>query len=348
MSNRKLRIVFTVDPEIPVPPLYYGGIERIVYMLVCGLADKGHEVHLFAHPESKVPAKVIPYIGKRSGYFVDTLRNALQIKNYIRGIKKVDIVHSFSRLAYLGFIMKSSIPKVQSYQRHITPGSIRLGILLAGKTITFTACSKYCASTADFAGGKWEVIPNGVSVEKYKFNPSVSLDAPLVFLGRIERIKGVHTAISVAKKTNRRLVIAGNHAQSGKDYEYFQNEVLACCDQKLIEYIGPVDDAQKKELLSSAAALLFPIEWDEPFGIVMIEALACGTPVIAFSRGSVSEVIKHKITGFICNSLAGMIEAVGMISLVDRVKCRQDTEERFSNKVIVEEYLRLYYSCIQK
>jgi glycosyltransferase involved in cell wall biosynthesis len=348
MLNRKLRIVITVDPEIPVPPLYYGGIERIVYMLVCGLVKEGHDVHLFANHESRVPAKVIPYIGKRSHSLTDTLRNALQIKNYIREIKKVDIVHSFSRLGYLTFIMKSSIAKVQSYQRHITPRSIRLAKWLGGKNITFTACSKFCAGTADFMGGKWQVIPNGVNIEKYTFNPSVPLDAPLVFLGRIERIKGVHTAISVAKKTNRRLVIAGNHAKSGKDYEYFQNEVLAHCDQRLIEYIGPVDDVQKNELLGSAAALLFPIEWDEPFGIVMVEALACGTPVIAFSRGSVPEIIKHKITGFICDSVAEMIEAVGMISLVERVKCRKDAEERFSDKVIIEAYLRLYCSCIQK
>lgn len=130
MENRKLRIVMTVDPEIPVPPLLYGGIERIVDMLVCGFTKLGHEVHLFANPESSATAKVIPYKGRCSASLLDTLRNALQVKNYIQKIKRVDIVHSFSRLAYLLFIMKLPIPKVQSYQRNIAARSIRLALWL--------------------------------------------------------------------------------------------------------------------------------------------------------------------------------------------------------------------------
>lgn len=346
MSNRKLRIVLTVDPEIPVPPLYYGGIERIVYMLVCGLVEKGHEVHLFAHPESTTPARLIPYGGKLSGSLRDTMLNALQIKNYIKKIGKIDIIHSFSRLAYLFLLMKSSIPKIQSYQRQITPRSIYLGNLLGGKTLTFTACSKYCAETADFSGGRWEVIPNGVPIEKYQFIASVSSDAPLVFLGRIERIKGVHIAIAVAKRTGRRLIISGNHAHGGKDYDYFIKEVLPHCDGEMIKYIGAIDDIAKNELLGSAAALLFPIEWDEPFGIVMVEAFACGTPVIAFGRGAAPEVIRHKVTGFICNSIDDMVEAIRNIPLIERANCRREAEEHFSDKVITEKYEQLYYSLI--
>ncbi len=344
---RKLRILITVDPEIPVPPTFYGGIERIVDMLVSGLAERGHEVHLFAHPESNVPAKLIPYRGRKSGSLKDTLLNAFQVKSYIQEIERIDVVHSFSRMAYLLFLMKSPIPKVQSYQRKVTPRSIYWGNLLGGKTITFTACSRYCASTADFMGGRWVIIPNGVPMEKYKFNPNVSVDAPLVFLGRVERIKGAHTAIEVAKKTGRHLIIAGNHAQKGKDYEYFAQEILPHCDGKSIQYIGPVNDMQKNELLGKASALLFPIEVDEPFGIVMAEALACGTPVIAFERGSVPEVIKHKVTGFICNYIDDMIEAVKCIPLIERVNCRREAQERFSDKVIVGQYESLYYACIQ-
>jgi glycosyltransferase involved in cell wall biosynthesis len=348
MLDRKPSILITVDPEIPVPPLYYGGIERIVDMLIRGLIDAGCEVYLFANHESRVAATVIPYRGGRSSSIADTLRNALQIKNYIREIKNIDIIHSFGRLAYITFMMKSTIPKIQSYQRHITPRSILLAKWLGGNNITFTACSKFCAGTASFMGGEWQVIPNGVNLEKYNFTPSVSADAPLVFLGRIERIKGAHTAIGIAKKTKRRLLIAGNHAKTGRDYEYFKNEILPHCDQRSIEYIGEVDDTQKSELLASASALLFPVEWDEPFGIVMVEALACGTPVIASSRGSVPEVIKHKVTGFICNSPDEMTEAVGMIPRIERIECRKDAEARFSDKVITQAYLRLYRSCIQK
>ncbi len=348
MSNKNLRIVITVDPELPVPPLHYGGIERIVDMLICGLRERGHEIYLFAHPQSKTPAKLIPYGGKHSGSLRDTMLNALQIRSYIKKIGGVDIIHSFSRLAYFLLLMKSSIPKIQSYQRHITPRSIYWGIRLGGKTITFTACSRYCASTASFIGGRWVIIPNGVQIEKYQFNPMVANDAPLVFLGRIERIKGAHIAIEVAKRTGRQLIIAGNYAQEGNDREYFSKEILPHCDGEIIKYIGPVDDVGKNELLGRASALLFPIEWDEPFGIVMVEALACGTPVITFSRGAAPEVIKHKITGFICNSLGEMLEAVSNIALIERISCRRQVEEYFSDQVIIEAYETLYYSCIQR
>jgi len=346
MSDKKLRIIITVDPEIPVPPFHYGGIERVVYMLVCGLAERGHEVHLFAHPESKTPAKLIPWRGRKSSSFLDTMLNALQIKNYVKEIGGIDIIHSFSRLAYLLFLMKSSIPKIQSYQRHINPRSIRMGIILGGKTLTFTAVSASCARTANFVGGKWSIIYNGTSLNAYDFIPKVSSDAPLVFLGRVERIKGAHTAIKVAKITGRRLIIAGNHAVSGKEYEYFSKEILPHCDGKNVIYAGPVNDKQKNELLGSSAALLFPIEWEEPCGIVVSEAFACGTPVIAFSRGSVPEVVKHKVTGFICNTIDEMVEAVKDISSIERLNCRKNAEGLFSDKVIISKYEDAYYSCI--
>jgi len=345
--HKKLNILITVDPEIPVPPHLYGGIERIVDMLVCGLAERGHQIHLFAHGESKTAAKLIPYCGQRSGSLKDTLINALQIKDYIKEIGGVDIIHSFSRLAYLFFLLKSPIPKIQSYQRYITARSVYLGTLLAGKTLSFTACSRYCAGTADFAGGRWTIIPNGVIIEKYRFHPAVSSDAPLVYLGRIERIKGVHTAIAVSKKTGRRLIIAGNYEQGGKNYSYFSKEILPHCDGERIKYVGAVDDLQKNELLGRAAALLFPIEWGEAFGIVMVEALACGTPVIAFDRAAVREIIKDKVTGFICNSLDEMAEAVKNVVSIERVNCRRQAERYFSGEVITAAYEALYYSRIQ-
>jgi len=339
---RQLKIIVTVDPEIPVPPLHYGGIERIVYMLACGLKDRGHQVHLFAHPESKTPAKLIPYQGKHSGSLRDAMLNALQIKRYVQEIGGIDIIHSFSRLAYLLLLMKSRIPKIQSYQRHITPRSAYWGVSLGGKTLTFTACSRYCANTANFSGGRWVIIPNGVPIEKYQFIPEVSSVAPLVFLGRVERIKGAHIAIEVARKTGRHLIIAGNYAKEGKGYKYFIREILPHCDGKNIQYIGPVNDSQKNELLGKASALLFPIEWDEPFGITMVEALACGTPVIAFDRGAVPEVIQNGTDGFRCNTIEEMIESVGRIKDIDRKKCRETVEARFSSDVIIAEYLKLY------
>lgn len=346
MNGRKLNIIITVDPEIPVPPLYYGGIERIVHMLICGLVEKGHNVCLFAHADSRVPAKVIPWQGKTSSSVRDSVVNAWQLSNYLHGIKSADVVHSFSRLAYLFLVLRSRLVKIQSYQRHITARSIHLGSILSSGSLGFCACSRYLAAGIDFRGSRFSVIPNGVAIDAYTFIPAVRDDAPLVYLGRIERIKGVHTAVAMALKTGRRLIIAGNYAKGTAHEEYFKKEILPYCDSGQISYVGEADDKLKGALLGRAAALLLPIEWDEPFGIVMVEALACGTPVIAFNRGAVPEIVRDKQTGFICDSNSEMIEALGDLHSIKRSECRRDAEERFSDKVIVGKYEELYYSLL--
>lgn len=345
--KKKLKIIITADPEIPVPPKYYGGIERIIDLLVKGLKKRGHKVYLFAHPESKTSAELIAYQGQRSSFFPDTLKNAVQIKKYFNKIGNIDIVHSFSRLAYLLFLAKTPTAKIQSYQRKITLRSIKLGSLLIGSNLSFTSLSQFCINPLGEYSNKFKVIPNGVEVEKYRFIPEVSSDAPFVFLGRVEEIKGPHIAIKVAKISGKKLIIAGNHAKRGKDWDYFKKDILSQCDGENIKYIGPVNDTQKSQLLGQASALLFPIQWDEPFGIVITEALACGTPVIALRRGAVPEVIQHKQTGFICDSTAQMAEAVKSIDLIKRINCRQQLEKRFSNVVIVDKYEELYYECIK-
>jgi len=243
-------------------------------------------------------------------------------------------------------LLRSSVPKVQSYQRHISARSVRLGTMLGGRSITFTACSENCARPARAIGGKWAVIYNGVPIEKYEYAAKVASDAPFVFLGRVERIKGAHTAIQIAKRTGRRLIIAGNHADMGEDRDYFDNEILPHCDNTFIEYVGPVNDLQKKEILGKAAALLFPIEWEEPFGIVMAEALACGTPIIAFKRGSVPEVVQDNVTGFICQTVEEMARKAKDVHTLDRFRCRQTAEQRFSDQVITSDYENLYLSCV--
>jgi glycosyltransferase involved in cell wall biosynthesis len=342
-----LRILMTVDPEIPVPPQHYGGIERIVDMLARGLTARGHDVQLFCNPTSTIPG-LLGYHGRRSNSLHDTLANTFQIWKHVHRSQAPDIVHSFGRLAYLLPILGMSIPKIQSYQRHVTARSVRLGTRLAKGTLTFTACSEYCASTGSPTGGRWVAIPNGVPISKYTFAATVEEDAPLMFLGRVERIKGAHTAIEVARRTGRRLIVAGNRALQGAEYEYFESEVAPHCDGNQIKYIGPVTDSQKQELLRKAAALLFPIEWGEPFGIVMVEALACGTPIIAFRRGAVPEVVQHGVNGFVCSNTEEMAAAVGVLKSVSRQECRMSCEERFSDDVIVSRYEDLYRGCIAK
>lgn len=341
---RKLRIAMTVDPEIPVPPTLYGGIERIVDMLVRELQRRGHEVHLFANPQSTASPNLAPYPAASSPSLRDTLTNMKHVMSYIRQNGPFDLAHSFARLAYLLPLMPTSIPKIQSYQRFISPRSVRLGIALSHGSLMFTSCSAANAAPVQNIGAKWSIIHNGVETSKYDFVSNVLQDAPLVFLGRVERIKGAHIAIEAAHKTGRRLIIAGNHATSGDEADYFTNEILPQCDGEQITYLGPVDDLQKNELLGKAAAMLFPIGWDEPFGIVMVEALACGTPVIAFNRGSVPEVLEDAKTGFICTTIDQMTYGIENIGQIDRKACRDNFEIRFSEKVITDAYEELYYS----
>jgi len=331
-----LRIAITADPEIPVPPKHYGGIERIVDLLACELTKRGHAVTLFAARDSQVPCRLIPYSG-------DAIRNAASIALEVRR-RNFDLIHSFGRLAFLSAVLPLSIPKLMSYQRPITPRSIVWGTRLAHGTLHFTACSRQMtAPVRDLA--PWHVVYNGVPVERYDFQPVVSADAPLVFLGRIEHIKGAHLAVEVAKRTGRKLVIAGNIPQGAQHAAYFDAEIKPHLDGRQISYIGPVDDFQKNALLGTAAALLMPILWDEPFGIVMAEALACGTPVIGLRRGSVPEVVEHGANGFVCDGVDEVAAAVGRIGEIDRGACRRIMEARFSGPAMVEGYLSVY-RCI--
>jgi len=344
MSSAPLRIAVTADPELPVPPSHYGGIERIIAMLVEGLVGRGHDVCLFAHRDSRVPCTLVPYPGTRSGSRRDTVRNAAAIVTTLKG-RPVNVVHSFGRLAYLLPLLPWPLPKIMSYQRAVTARSVRFGHVLSRGTLHFTGCSRHLIEQVS-ACGSWHVVYNGVPVGRYAFRPVVDAVAPLVFLGRIEHIKGTHLAIEVAKRSRRTLIIAGNVPEQAEHQEYFRSRIQPAIDGRTIVYVGPVDDRQKNELLGSAAALLMPILWDEPFGIVMAEALACGTPVVALRRGSVPEVVDDGTTGFVCDTTDRMVEAVGRLAMLDRARCRQAAEARFSDTAIVDGYEALYRCLI--
>lgn len=341
---RPLRIAVTVDPEIPVPPMLYGGIERIVDMLVRGLVERGHEVTLFANRNSQVCCRLLPYPALHSQRKVDTLKNMLHVSSHIWN-GGFDVVHSFARLAYLLLALPRQIPKVMSYQRTVTPHSVLLGNLLSRGTLSFTGCSAHLvrpwASRAEF-----HVIYNGVPLSTYQATEYVNGDAPLTYLGRVEEIKGVHLAIDVARRCGRRLVIAGNVPEAAHHRRYFEEEIRPHVDGRAVQYVGAVDDHEKNELLGRSAALLMPLLWDEPFGIVMAEALACGTPVVGLSRGSLPEIVQNGVNGFVCGSVEEMVAAIGRLPEIDRRNCRRIAEEKFSDRVIVEAYERLYREVV--
>lgn len=341
-----LRIGITADPYLPVPPVLYGGIERIVDFLVRGLVERGHEVVLFAHPESRTPARLVPYGVPPHFTGVARARELVELGSaLLRHAPRLDVVHSFGRLAALAPCLPlRGLPKIQSYQRDSVPWrSVAIAERLAGPSLLFTGCStSVYAHRPTTHGGRWRTVFNGVDVDKYAFVPTVAPDAPLTFLGRLEREKGAHNAIAIARAAGRRLIIAGNRVDAPHDPRYFDDEIAPHLDGDLVRYVGPVDDAQKNALLGSAVAFLMPIEWEEPFGIVMAEALACGTPVIGFPRGSVPEVIREGVNGFSCRSVDEAARAVERAAALDRATVRRDCVARFGNRSIVGQYEALY------
>jgi glycosyltransferase involved in cell wall biosynthesis len=341
-----MRIAVTADPYIPVPPRLYGGIERIVHFLVRGLVSRHHEVTLFAHPASHIEGVPLVSYGAPPHSGVRRIQELWQLGSQLLLRRRAfDVVHSFGRLAsLLPILTDRSLPKLQSYQRVVPWTGVRRAVRLGRGSIQFTGCSAamFRDRASDPSVGSWHTIFNGVEIERYTFSPVVDADAPLVYLGRVEFMKGVHVAIEIARRSNRRLVIAGNARSSAVDREYFDREIAPAIDGERVTFIGPVDDQQKNALLGAAAALVFPTFYPEAFGIVMAESMACGTPVIGYANGAVPEVVRDGVTGFLCRDAAEGAAAVARLSTIDRAVVRRDCEQRFSADVIVSQYEALY------
>lgn len=342
MASSKLKIALTADPELPVPPILYGGIERIIDMLARGLVRRGHDVTLFAHADSQSAGELVKWRGKDSRNHWSTVQNATTLWRQVQ-TGKFDIVHSFSRIAYLTPILPHPTPKLMSYQREISRRTTQLAHRLARGSLEFSAISDWMIKPVSDIG-TWHMIPNGVDLSIYDFVATVPHDAPLVFLGRIEEIKGPHLAIEIAKRTNRKLIIAGNIPADKQ--AWVDAHVLPHIDGDHISYIGPVNDAQKNKLLGQAAAFLMPILWEEPFGIVMAEALACGTPVIGLKRGAVPEVIEDGVSGIVRDTVDELVDAINAPFSLSRQTCRSRAESAYSEAVIVDQYAELYQQMV--
>jgi glycosyltransferase involved in cell wall biosynthesis len=324
--------------------VHYGGIERIIDSLVSEFRSLGHQVGLLAHPESAVEVdRFFPWPGSSSLSRRDTLSNALTLRSAVRSFRP-DVLHSFSRIAYMLPVLRNSLPKIMSYQRGPSPRTTSMGNRLAGGSLVFAGCSEHIAATGRSSGGKWHAIPNFIDPAKFTFVPKVAADAPLVFLSRIESIKGCHTAIAIAKASGRRLLIAGNRVETGSAAGYWDREIAPHLGKDGIEYVGTVNDAQKDALLGQAAAMVVPIEWDEPFGIVFAEALACGTPVISCPRGSIPEIVVHGEHGYHIRGIEDGVLSVRGLERISRAACRRQVEQKFTVRIVAKQYLELYES----
>lgn len=339
----KYSILIIVDPGIPVPPAGYGGIERVAAMLATEYIDRGHRVTILASEGSKIEG-CTSYSNGLQGFPQSTWGRIIALfKTWtflVFNHRKFDLIQNFGRLVYLLPVLNFPVKKVMCYQRAISLRNINYFIKFPQKNMYLVGCSKNLISNQDLKG-KWHVIYNPVKSAYYNSSGLNDINMPLIFLSRICKEKGCHTAIKVAKETNNKLIIAGNISNDGEDEKYYKECIEPYIDGEQIVYVGEVNDSQKKYYLSTSKAMLFPIIWDEPFGIVMIESMACGTPVIAFNRGSVDEVIDEGITGFKVNNEHEMVKVILNIKSFDREKCSMHTQQKFDVEAIASQFLSL-------
>ncbi len=325
-----------------VPPLLYGGTERIVAYLCDALSEMGHDVTLFASAEAQTRAKLVPMRDQAIRLDACPLKSDLaahlaMLDEVRRQSADFDILHFHVDL--LQFPMFEDIAERTLTTLH---GRLDLKDLPAiyARWPRFPLVSISHSQRKPLSNANWAAtVQHGIPMRNFRFSPAPN-GGYLAFLGRVSPEKGPERAIALARAAGLQLKIAAK--VDAADAAYFHRKVEPLLADPLIEFVGEIGEEDKSEFLGNALALLFPIDWPEPFGIVLIEAMACGTPVIAWDRGSVGEIVEDGVTGFVVNSEAEALRAIGRTRSLNRLRVRHICERRFSARSMAKRYLDVY------
>lgn len=346
---KKLKIAQIAPLWIPVPPKKYGGTELIIYHLCNELINRGHEVTLYASGDSKTKAKLKSirprHLLADKIPWTNQLFNLYNLAIAFEEAGQYDIIHSHVDLYetfFSYFCPKPVIHTIHNPLYSSNPNDLRLQILEKSDWANYVNISKSQLALSPLKRlNSVGVVYNGLEIDKFAFNPKGADE--FIWIARVDKYKGIENAIIACEKAKVKLKLAGRLDPTQEIY--FLKNIKPHLG-KNIKFIGEISVPQKSEFFGNARALLYPIEWHEPFGLVMIEAMACGTPVIAYDKGSVREIVQDGVTGFIVNTIPEMIRAIKKINRIDRQKCRERVKKMFTVEKMVEEYEKIYYHLL--
>jgi glycosyltransferase involved in cell wall biosynthesis len=337
---RPMRIAQIAPLFEPVPPPRYGGTERVVHWLTEELVALGHDVTLFASGDSVTSARLVPARARAARFVPNFEANGAPYMRLLELVRRqahaFDVLHFHIDFWPLPLFSRQATPFLTTLHGRLDRDWVRdiYDLFPDAPLVSISDAQRTPVPHLGWIGTVHHGMP------AHLLTPQPAQGDYLAFLGRISPEKGIEAAIRIAAEAGMRLKVA---AKIGEENAAYHAEVVApLLRGEGVEFIGEIDDAQKPGFLSGARALLFPIDWPEPFGLVMIEAMACGCPVIAFRRGSVPEVVEDGLTGFIVDDVAGAVAAVAATRRLDRTAIRRRFEERWSARRMAEDYLALY------
>lgn len=347
---KPLRIAQLSTPWERVPPYKYGGTELIVSLLTEELVRRGHKVTLFATGDSKTRARlrsVYPKALYRAGIpWTNSTWPMLHVAECMERSAEFDIIHN--HFNYFGLMMGAYVktPMVTTYHGDFETAeqdASKRAILEHCKRSAFVSISNDQRTHAKTKLRYLATVYNAIAIDRFPF--SAQEGTYLVWLGRIVQKKGVIEAIQAAKKFGMKLLIAAKI--DVVDRAFYEHDVKPLLAKGKAEYVGELGHAEKTRLLKGAYALLNPIQWNEPFGLVMVESQACGTPVVGYKRGAAAELIVHGKTGFLTNSINGLVQHLKRVPEISRVACRKNVEKKFTVQHMVDGYEAAYRTLLK-